>query len=420
MKKISILLSVVAAVLLLCLNVSAEPDNKAFDYSAEKMECSIIPSAVDSEETERVADILGNVSASDWIIGPEDAALTIIEYADFQCPYCSGASLQLLNYQKKHSEDVRLVFRHFPLSFHEKAILAALAANAAGYQGMFFEAEQFLFETQDEWSGLENNEVFKEWLMGEFGKFSDLDFDLWYLAFSDRDNEADLHKQYSQVLSTGIVNGTPTVFLNYADSDYMFDDDSLDKLLESIRMKDKKYSECPDVVISEDDSYKAVLETGIGDIHIELFPDTAPEAVNNFIYLAGSGWFDGISFQNNEEGFMIRAGVSADPGYRIKNKYSEYRVADGTGYIGIQNSASGQNAGSFFITYDIPAYFETGIQQHIGDGDIPEEVIDQYLKDKAARFSKTNTLFGRVIVDDLEKLDHLKNGVVINRIEILP
>ena len=84
MKKISILLSVVAVVLLLCLNASAEPDNKAFDYSAEKMECSIIPSAVDSEEAERISSLLGKVSASDWIIGTEDAALTIIEYADFQ------------------------------------------------------------------------------------------------------------------------------------------------------------------------------------------------------------------------------------------------------------------------------------------------------------------------------------------------
>ena len=420
MKKLSLLLSVVTVILLLCVNAGAEPNCEAFDYSAVKMDCSIIPSAVESEEAERVSSLLGKVNASDWIIGPEDAALTIIEYADFQCPYCSGASLQLLNYQKNHSSDVRLVFRHFPLSFHEKAIPAALAADAAGYQGMFFEAEQFLFETQDEWSGLENNDVFTEWLVREFEKFSDLDFDLWYLAFSDRDNETALHKQYSQVLSTGIVNGTPTVFLNYTDSDYMFDDDSLDKLLESIRMKDKKFSECPDVVISEDASYTAVLETGIGDISIELFPDTAPEAVNNFIFLAGSGWFDGIMFQDNEEGFLIRAGGSADPGYRIENGTGEYTLADGAGYIGIQNSSNGRNAGSFFITYNIPAFFKASIDLGIEERNIPDEAKDKYLKNKLARFSKANTIFGRVADDDLEKLLLLKNGVVINSIKILP
>ena len=74
------------------------------------------------------------MSDSDWSIGPEDAVLTIIEYADFQCPYCADASLSLIEYQKEHSSEVRLVFRHFPLSFHEKAVPAALAANAAGYQ----------------------------------------------------------------------------------------------------------------------------------------------------------------------------------------------------------------------------------------------------------------------------------------------
>ena len=148
--------------------------------------------------------------------------------------------------------------------------------------------------------------------------------------------------------------------------------------------------------------------------------DTAPEAVNNFIFLAGSGWFNGIRFQDNEEGFLIRAGGSADPGYRIENGTGEYTLADGAGYIGIQNSASGRNAGSFFITYDIPAYFKAGIAQEIEDEDIAEEVIDQYLRDKLARFSKTNTVFGRVVNDDLEKLLLLKNGVVINSIKILP
>ena len=145
-----------------------------------------------------------------------------------------------------------------------------------------------------------------------------------------------------------------------------------------------------------------------------------PDAVNNFIFLAVSGWFDGFRFQDNEEGFLIRAGGSADPGYRIDDGSGEYLPVDGAGYFGIQNCASGQNAGSFFITYDIPAYFRNGIEQGIEDADIPEEAIDKYLNDKLARFSKTNTVFGRVIDDDLEKLLLLKNGIVINSIEILP
>lgn len=137
--------------------------------------------------------------------------------------------------------------------------------------------------------------IFTEWLIQEFSQFTDLDFDLWYLAFSDSDNEAAVRKMYSQVINAGIVSGTPTVFLNYADSNYMFDAASLDSFIEKIRKSEYRVQECPDVLIEEGESYTAILETEIGDIHIELFSDTAPNAVNSFIYLAESGWFDGIT-----------------------------------------------------------------------------------------------------------------------------
>jgi len=57
---------------------------------------------------------------SDWIKGPEDAPITFIEYADFQCPYCSLASQNLQSLLEKYPDDVRIVYRHFPLaSIHD-------------------------------------------------------------------------------------------------------------------------------------------------------------------------------------------------------------------------------------------------------------------------------------------------------------
>ena len=259
--KLFLLMIISIVSLIFSATVCSAAEKFSFDYSANKMECRLTPPVIDIEEAEHNRDLLGTVTDLDWSIGPEDAVLTIIEYADFQCPYCAEASLSLMEYQQKHSDDVRLVYRHFPLSFHEKAVPAALAANAAGYQGMFFEAEEFLFKNQAEWSVLENNEAFAEWLIREFSKFSDLDFDLWYLAFSDRDNEAAVRKMYSDVIKAGIVSGTPTVFLNYIDSNYMFDEASLDSFIEKIRMNEHQISECPDVVIEEGGSYTAVLET---------------------------------------------------------------------------------------------------------------------------------------------------------------
>ena len=413
--KLFLLMVVLFTSLVFSVAVNAAAEKSAFDYSAEKMECRIAPPVIDTKESERNRDLLGEVSDLDWSIGPEDAVLTIIEYADFQCPYCADASLSLSEYQKEHSDDVRLVYRHFPLSFHEKAVPAALAANAAGYQGMFFEAEEFLFEKQSEWSVLESNDAFTEWLIQEFSKFADIDFDLWYLAFSDSDNETAVRKMYSQVIKAGIVSGTPTVFLNFIDSNYMFDSASLDSMIEKIRSDKYRISKCPDVVIEEDKSYTAILETDAGDIHIDLFPDTAPNAVNSFKYQAESGIFDGAEIRSSYDGFEISFGEMAAPGYSFDVEFDESRLFDGSGYIGFSFS-EGQSFGRIFITNDIHAIYEMQIRQDCQETDISDDAILQYVREKIIRFSKANTVFGRISEEDFDKLDQLNKGTVINHI----
>ena len=413
--KLFLLMVVLFTSLVFYVAVNASAGKSAFDYSAEKMECRIEPPVIDTEESERNRDLLGEVSDLDWSIGPEDAILTIIEYADFQCPYCADASLSLIEYQKEHSDDVRLVYRHFPLSFHEKAVPAALAANAAGYQGMFFEAEEFLFKKQSEWSVLESNDIFTEWLIQEFSKFADLDFDLWYLAFSDSDNETAVRKMYSQVIKAGIVSGTPAVFLNYIDSNYMFDSASLDSMIEKIRSDKYRISECPDVVIEEDKSYTAILETDEGDIHIDLFPDTAPNAVNSFKYQAESGIFDGTEIRSSYDGFEISFGDLSAHGYSFDAEFDDSHLFDGPGYIGI-NFSDRQTFGQFFITNDINAIYEMQIRQDCQETDISDDAILQYVREKIIRFSKANTVFGRISEEDFDKLDQLNKGTVINHI----
>ncbi len=397
--------------------VNASAEKAAFDYSAEKMNCTIAPPVIDTEEADRNRDLLGAVTELDWSIGPEDAVLTIIEYADFQCPYCADASLSLLEYQQKHSDDVRLVYRHFPLSFHEKAVPAALAANAAGYQGMFFEAEEFLFEKQAEWSVLESNDAFTEWLIREFSKFSDLDFDLWYLAFSDSDNEATVRNMYSKVIKAGIVSGTPTVFLNYVDSNYMFDEASLNSFIEKTRINEYRVSECPDVVIKKGKTYTAVLETDAGEIHIELFPDTAPNAVNSFMYQAESGLYDGAELQSGCDGFEISFGDMAISGYSFDAEFDDSRLFDGPGYIGI-SFVDGQPFDRIFITNDVHEIYEKQIRKDSQCRDISDETIGKYVHDKIIRFSKDNTVFGRIMDEDLDKLNLLNKGTVINKIRL--
>ena len=417
-EKLYLLMALSLVLFALTTAVFADSEKSGFDYSAEKMECWIQPSAFDMDEAEKNRALLGSVTDSDWSIGPEDAVLTIIEYADFQCPYCADASLSLIEYQKAHSSEVRLVYRHFPLSFHEKAVPAALAATAAGYQGMFFEAEEFLFEKQDEWSALENNDVFEEWLIREFSNFSDLDFDLWYLAFSDSDNEADIRNLYSQVIKTGIISGTPTVFLNYADSNYMFDNVSLDNFLGKLKASENSLSECPDIVIHEETPYTAVLETEVGAIRIKLFSDTAPNAVNSFVFLAESGWYDGAVISRGYDDYVWTAESVENPGYSFDAEFCETRLFEGPGYIGFDGSASDQDAGRFFITGDIRQYFEDKIRSNSSEMDVSDDAVNEYITEKIIRLSKMNSLFGRVFDEDMEKLMLLDYGTVINNIRI--
>ena len=86
------------------------------------------------------------IGKDEHVRGPQDAALTLIEYGDFQCPYCARAHAALGELEERLSGSIRLVFRHLPLSDrHPLAELAAEAAEAAGSQGKFWEMHDLLF-----------------------------------------------------------------------------------------------------------------------------------------------------------------------------------------------------------------------------------------------------------------------------------
>ena len=86
----------------------------------------------------------------DHIRGNQSAAVTLVEYGDFECPHCGQAYLVLGELMDQVGDQLRLVFRHFPLAqIHPHAELAAEAAEAAGAQGQFWEMHDMLFENQN-------------------------------------------------------------------------------------------------------------------------------------------------------------------------------------------------------------------------------------------------------------------------------
>ncbi|MEK6814462.1 MAG: thioredoxin domain-containing protein [Nitrospirota bacterium] len=106
-------------------------------------------------------------------LGPDGAPVTIVEFSDFQCPYCARVSSDLLpQIRKTYGDKVRFVFRDFPLDSHREAVPAAVAARCAGRQGKFWEMHDKLFAGQKELGGVLYEKVGKEIGLDE-AKFSE-------------------------------------------------------------------------------------------------------------------------------------------------------------------------------------------------------------------------------------------------------
>src|SRR5690606_1173044 len=90
--------------------------------------------------------------------GPKDAAVTVVEWADYECPHCGSVNPLMNKLVKQFPDHVRLVFKNYPLSIHEHAEYAARAAVAAGKQGKYWEMHELLFANQasftNDFSGL--------------------------------------------------------------------------------------------------------------------------------------------------------------------------------------------------------------------------------------------------------------------------
>ena len=150
-----------------------------------------------------------NARSDDWVKGDSNAKVTLIEYADFECPACAQYLDILDRLEEEYKSDLRIVYRHFPLPQHTKAIDTAKAAEAAGFQGKFWEMNSLLYEKQDEW--IEEGNI-KERLIEyakelglEEGKFTE-DYDSDVISKSIKQDEVDA--------LTLRVNQTPTFFVN--------------------------------------------------------------------------------------------------------------------------------------------------------------------------------------------------------------
>lgn len=150
------------------------------------------------------------VTADDWQRGPENPKVTLIEYADFECPACGAYQPVLKDVKETFKDELRFVYRTFPLMGHKNGRASALAAEAAGEQGKFWEMHDLLYAKQKEWGGkpVEDRSLFEKYA-NELG----LDLEKFKQAMASDAVGQKVTESYDNGIALK-VQGTPTFFLN--------------------------------------------------------------------------------------------------------------------------------------------------------------------------------------------------------------
>lgn len=262
---------------------------------------------------------------------------------------------------EENPDDVRIVYRHYPLigtpeqPFHDKAALSTQAAEAAGKQGMFWEMHDILYEKQDEWVNLSVDE-FQDWLVDQADELG-LDVDQFSEDLTSEELVALAQDAWENGRQTGIP-GTPFLLVNGQiwPNNVPMDLWSVEAVTKLTLLESIQYTSCPPITIDTTKQYVATIETEKGDIVAELYPLEAPLAVNNFVFLARNGWFDGVTFHRVIPDYVAQAGDPTGtgfggPGFAFDNEISDNLTFNKAGVLAMANAGPGSNGSQFFITY---------------------------------------------------------------------
>ncbi|MEI9852894.1 MAG: DsbA family protein [Sphingomonas sp.] len=145
------------------------------------------------------------VTAADHRQGPDDAPVTLVEYGDYECPYCAEAHPIVKRLRAQFGDRLRLVFRHFPLgAVHPNALRAAEVAEFAGAHGKFWDMHDLLYENQSQLG---------DRLYARLAQKLGLSVPALGEAVDEGLYEARVHEDFSGGVRSG-VNGTPSFFIN--------------------------------------------------------------------------------------------------------------------------------------------------------------------------------------------------------------
>ena len=165
------------------------------------------------------------VNKNDHVLGNIAARIELVEYGDYECPYCGRAYPIVKGIQEQLGEELKFIFRNFPLSkIHPHAFSAAVATEAAGLQDKFWEMHDIIFENQKK---LDTGSII--FFAGDIGlNLESFKNDIQQIQMTDKVN-----RDFESGIRSG-VNRTPTFFINGYKYDGEWTEDELFQYLKSL------------------------------------------------------------------------------------------------------------------------------------------------------------------------------------------
>lgn len=149
------------------------------------------------------------VVLTEQVKGNAESTVTLVKYSDFQCPACASFLPAIDEVMALYGDNLRFEYKHFPLPIHRNAVDAAVAAEAAGQQGKFFEFHDALFANQQEWGVSPNPRA----LFLTYAEALELDMDTFRRHLNAPVLRDRVQTQFTEARDLGLT-GTPTFFLN--------------------------------------------------------------------------------------------------------------------------------------------------------------------------------------------------------------
>jgi len=290
----------------------------------------------------------------DHIRGKADAPITETLYCDFSMPACFDLAREMLSIQQRHPNDVRLIWRHFPAANSDRGRMAAQASEAAAAQGKFWEYHDQLLANQAAWRELPLDQLRAK--LSEFATLAGVpDLNTFNADVNSQKYSSVVVQNGAEAIARGF-KAAPVIL--FQDQQYVGDIDefTLEGQVRLAMLNRIKFNKQPEMVIQLDNTYTATLNTEKGKVVIELFTRAAPNAVNNFVFLAKQGWYNNITFFLVTSEYVQTGDPSdtgqGDAGYTILDEHDNGLIFDREGLVamahpvGMVNGASSQ----FFIT----------------------------------------------------------------------